>query len=109
MNHSTFAINLRKVRKDNNLTQGQLSTILNIKRATYQAYEEGRSMPPIEVLFNICESFGIENIKEFITNNDFDINKEIIITKSQMSLLEKKYLLLPQKHKEIVNLLLGLK
>ena len=51
--------NFRILRKMNGYTQVSFSNKIGIKRATYAAYEEGRTEPPISVIYKICCSYGV--------------------------------------------------
>ena len=68
-----------KIRKDNNLTQEELATILNISRSSIALYESGLRIPNIDTLNILSSKFKI-NIKEFY--NKDNINEEIKKSKS---------------------------
>lgn len=68
-----------KIRKDNNLTQEELATILNISRSSIALYESGLRIPNIDTLNILSSKFKI-NIKEFY--NKENINVEIKKSKS---------------------------
>lgn len=71
---------LKKVRLQNNLTQAQVASILNITRSTYSKYEKGYEIIPIKHLINfsthfnvlIDELFNLENIDNKNINSQFD-------------------------------------
>lgn len=50
----SFKENLRELRKENSLTQKQLASKVNIPETTYQAYEQGRTEPSIEVMIKLA-------------------------------------------------------
>ena len=50
---------IRKIRKDNGLTQEQFATRLGVKRNTVATYEMGRSEPRDAALLLICREFGV--------------------------------------------------
>ena len=50
---------IRKIRKDNGLTQEQFATRLGVKRNTVATYEMGRSEPSDAALLLICREFGV--------------------------------------------------
>jgi transcriptional regulator with XRE-family HTH domain len=56
---SKIAKNLRVLRELKKLTQEQLSAELEITRARWGSYEEGRSEPPYELLIKISDYFHI--------------------------------------------------
>lgn len=55
----SLAENLRKLRETKNLTQNELSKLLNINRATYAHYETGRREPDYNTLKLIADFYGI--------------------------------------------------
>lgn len=56
-----FGKKLRKLRKDNNLTQKQLADKLEITKATVSAYETNAKYPSIEVLIKISNIFNVSS------------------------------------------------
>lgn len=56
-----FGRKLRKLRKDNNLTQKQLADKLEITKATVSAYETNAKYPSIEVLIKISNIFNVSS------------------------------------------------
>jgi transcriptional regulator with XRE-family HTH domain len=61
---------LQSVRKELGFTQEVIATKLGIKRAAYAAYEEGRAVPKLSILKQICQLAKID-IDELI-GNDLD-------------------------------------
>lgn len=47
--------------------QEYTASLLNLKRPTYQAYEEGRAVPPLSVLIQLKEMYGFKTIDDLIT------------------------------------------
>ncbi|MDX8568114.1 LexA family transcriptional regulator [Elizabethkingia sp. HX XZB] len=56
---SIFSDNIRFLRFKKNSTQQELANNLNITRARYVSYEDGRSEPPIEILLKISKFFHL--------------------------------------------------
>lgn len=56
---SFFGTNLKKIRKLKSLSQQELADIIDLKRGTLGAYEEGRSEPKIDTLIRIANYFSI--------------------------------------------------
>lgn len=54
-----FGTKLRKLRKENELTQQQLADKLNVTKGTVSAYETNAKYPSIEVLIKITNVFNI--------------------------------------------------
>lgn len=53
-----FIGKLKKARKEQKLTQKQISEVLGIKRTTYARYEND-SFPPLPLLYKICRLLKI--------------------------------------------------
>lgn len=56
---ATVNINIRFLRKQKGLTQGDLANAINITRSSIGAYEEGRAEPKLETLLKIANYFSI--------------------------------------------------
>lgn len=52
---STFALNLKFLRKQKNCTQEELAQIIGIARHSIGSYEEGRAVPPMDILLLISK------------------------------------------------------
>ncbi len=65
--------NLKKLRKDKNLSQQQIANELNIKRSTYSNWESGQVMPSVDTLRKICDTFGVHISQLLDDYNHFDI------------------------------------
>ena len=50
---------LRYLRKENNLSQRDLATILHIKQNTYSQYENGKRQLPIELLIALARFYNV--------------------------------------------------
>jgi transcriptional regulator with XRE-family HTH domain len=46
------------IREENNLTQDDLASILNIKRQTYSSYERNKSLPDINALSKLADYYN---------------------------------------------------
>jgi transcriptional regulator with XRE-family HTH domain len=67
--------NIRFLRKNKGLTQGQLAEKLGIKRSLIGAYEEGRAVPKLLVIQQLSLLFGV-SIDRLLT---VDISKDKVI------------------------------
>lgn len=70
-NSEIFSNNLKELRLKKDLTQLQLSDILDINRSTVYDYEKNRSFPNLDVLLKISDFFNVsldELIKKDFTN-----------------------------------------
>lgn len=55
----SIADNIKKIRKDNNMTQKQFAEKINKKEITIRRYEKGDIIPPISVIDTISDTFDI--------------------------------------------------
>ncbi|MFB8725929.1 helix-turn-helix domain-containing protein [Enterococcus casseliflavus] len=49
---------IRDLREDNDLTQHQIATLLNISQSTYSRYENGELEIPIQTLINLANYYN---------------------------------------------------
>lgn len=54
-----FAKAIRKIMKENNLTQEELGKILGVARQTIGQYAIGQSIPDVNIIYSIKEKFGL--------------------------------------------------
>lgn len=54
-----FKEQIRKIRSDNNLTQEQLASVLNVSRQTVSSWETGRNLPDLEMVVTIAKQFDL--------------------------------------------------
>ena len=54
----TFAARLRLLRKAHGYTQVQVAQMVNVERTTYNKYENGKSMPPLETVLELARVLG---------------------------------------------------
>ena len=50
---------LRDLREDNDITQNQIASILNVKQNTYSQYENGKREVPIDVLWKLADYYNV--------------------------------------------------
>lgn len=55
----SFSVNLKKLRKENNLSQENLAEILEVSRQSVSKYEQGKSYPEIDKLIILSQRFGV--------------------------------------------------
>ena len=73
-----YAVRLRDLREDNDLTQTHIAKLLNIKQNTYSHYESGVRQIPIDTLVKLCKFYntsvdyiiGLTNEKDRIRENE---------------------------------------
>ena len=74
-----FSKNLKKLRKIHNLTLVELSKESKISKSTLSDYENGKSVPPLDVISEICNYFNVtfEQISNSeISELEIEKNKE---------------------------------
>jgi len=72
-----FKDNLRKLRKENNLSQEKLAEKLNISRQAISKWESGKAYPDIDNLILLRDIFNV-SLDELVVNERID--KEEIIS-----------------------------
>lgn len=63
-----FCKNLKEARKQSNLTQKEVASLLNVVESCYANWEQGRTEPNIEMLRKLCKIFKI-TVDELINEN----------------------------------------
>lgn len=58
INKNILKINLKMIRKENNLTQLQIAKILNISRSTWTGYEYGKYQIPTLLLYELSKRYN---------------------------------------------------
>lgn len=85
----TFKDNLRELRKDQFLTQKAVSQKLGLPESTYQAYEQGRTEPPIEIIKKLADIFEVSTDYLLGRANALDVvNIQTDLTEQQKELLQ---------------------
>ncbi len=69
-----LADNLKRIRKDNNLSQEQLAEKLGVSRQAVSKWESGQSYPEMDKVLQICSLFNL-NINELINENIKEVNE----------------------------------
>ena len=78
-----IARNLVELRKSKNYTQQDLANILKYSDKAISKWEKGDSLPDIEVLYQICNIYGVT--LDFLTHEgSIDDKKEFIIPKYEV-------------------------
>ena len=87
---------IKKIRKDNKMSQDDIAEILNVTRQTISNWENGKNYPDIETLVKISDKFNISldillkenmNMVKEIDKNVKDTKKYKTILKVIMSIL----------------------
>lgn len=83
---------LKNLRENKGLKQKDLAQKINLSSATYNTYERGISVPPLETLCKLADFFNI-SLDELV-GRDFakagtEMENEILKTVKQLSLVEQ--------------------
>ena len=82
--NSKLKENLKRIRKENNLSQEQLAEQLGVSRQSVSKWESGMSYPEMDKMLKLCEMFNL-NIDELL-NQDI---KEIKENKQSKNIINK--------------------
>lgn len=66
--------NLKRIRKDNNLSQEQLADKLGVSRQSVSKWESGLAYPEMDKVLQICKIFNL-NIDELLNQNLKEVNE----------------------------------
>ena len=69
--------NLKRIRKENNLSQEQLADKLGVSRQSVSKWESGIAYPEMDKVLQICKMFNL-NIDELLNQNlkQVEVNKQ---------------------------------
>ena len=76
MAKNRLSLKLLELRQERNLTQKKLCADLNISRASYSYFENGRRMPDIDTLLIFAEYYGV-SLDELVTGTRSMTDKSI--------------------------------
>lgn len=106
-----FGNNLKQAREARGWKQPRAANEIGVTRQAYAAWEEGRGFPTECALVKVAEVFHITDVAGFISNEHFDIKKQVHQfpeLPKDMALLQEQYKSAPIHIKLSVNILLGL-
>lgn len=75
--------NLKKIRKDNNLSQEQLAEKLGVSRQSVSKWESGLAYPEMDKVLQICQMFNL-NVDELLNQNISEV-KEVKESKANVN------------------------
>ena len=73
--NNQFSENLRKIRKENNLSQEQLADELGVSRQAISKWESGAAYPEMEKIITLCDKFHV-NIDNLLYKDIKEVNRE---------------------------------
>lgn len=77
MIYISIGINIKNIRKNNNLTQEEMSEEIYCSVQALSKFERGLSIPDVNILKTISEKFNVDLNKIIYDENSFDIEEEI--------------------------------
>lgn len=72
---SNFADNLKKIRKENNLSQEQLADKLGVSRQSVSKWESSAAYPEMDKVLQLCKMFNL-NVDELLNQNIKELKEE---------------------------------
>ena len=90
----SIAINLKMLRIENQLSQKDMSELLNINLRTYASYERGEREPGAAIILKICQAFNISSDVLLSENKLSDIKSTNENKKAPRSLMIEVLLLM---------------
>ena len=73
--NNNLSENLKKIRKDNNLSQEQLAEKLGVSRQAISKWESGAAYPEMEKIIQLCDKFDM-NIDDLLHRDIREIKGE---------------------------------
>ncbi len=73
--HNHFSENLKRIRKENNLSQEQLADELNVSRQAISKWESQTAYPEMDKILTLCDKFDL-NIDDLLHKNIAEIKSE---------------------------------
>ncbi|MBQ7327335.1 MAG: helix-turn-helix transcriptional regulator [Clostridia bacterium] len=99
--------NLKKLRLERNLTQEDVSKIINKSAVAYGYYESGRSEPPIDLLLKLADFFGC-SVDYLIGHQTKELLHLDSFTPMQQSLVKMVKQLSPDQTLQVVGYVSGM-
>ncbi len=99
--------NIKKSRKERNLKQKDIATILNVDRSTYSGWETGKDTIPLRKLFDLSNFYNlsIDYLTGLSKKNDYIYTSDFIDLKSVGENLKKLRINNHLKQKDLFNML----
>lgn len=70
-----LADNLKRIRKENNLSQEQLAEKLGVSRQSVSKWESGQAYPEMDKMLQLCEMFNL-NMDDLLNQNISEVNSK---------------------------------
>ena len=96
-----FATILKNLRKDRQMTQDELSKLLNVAKSTVSMYEQGERMPSFEIMESLADIFNVsidvlygretESIKTEKPADEGELSEEVVIYHRDGKTVRRKF------------------
>lgn len=96
-----FTDRMKEARIKKDLTQEKLAKAIGVAKSTYTGYEKGNSEPNMLVLSKIMNVLGVD--ANFLFQDEMNMIDEVTATPYEMEHLVKKYRVLDEHGKEMVD------
>ena len=73
--NNNFSENIKKIRKDNKLSQEGLAAMLGVSRQAISKWESKEAYPEMDKIISICQKFDV-NIDDLLNKDIKEVNKE---------------------------------
>lgn len=96
--------NIRELRKQKNMTQIELASVLKLDQTTISSWERGNSLPTTETLIKLSEIFNVST--DYILGNSkyyypVNVGKDNLFTFEELQIIEQFRALTPEAQKII--------
>ncbi|XZH18516.1 DUF3955 domain-containing protein (plasmid) [Clostridium perfringens] len=82
-----FGEQIKNIRKERNMTQGQMANILNVSRQAVSNWENNKNFPDLEMIIKISKIFSF-SLDELILGDDGNMTKKLIKDGSETRLVK---------------------
>ena len=82
--------NIKKLRREHNVTQEKLAEYLNISYQAVSKWENGTALPDISLVLPLAKFFGVSTDTLFASNNETDNEKIKEYNKKRLKFFKKK-------------------
>lgn len=115
MDEKKLAANLKKIRVEHNIKQGDVARVLGVDRSAYSGYEIGRANPSVKNLCNLADIYNVsigtlvgrEDEKEVykvkIANISGEVDPIAMLDRDEQILLMYFRLIPKKKKKEVLD------
>ena len=85
--HKIFIENLKKLRKEQNITQAQLAELCDVSNGPIGNIESGITKPSFDLFLTIAEKLHVSPIKLFYNQNDTEQEQKELLQKLETNII----------------------